>query len=375
MFLHPLQRIDPFRGGCLGGDRQLHPQRLHVGEREHPGGIGVGEHAASPAVVARPDPPRHFEPRTLRCVVDAHGEFRHRPPSAAHLVGAAVGGERFVVGLMELSAVREQPAHEHHDGRQPHHLAHRQLERLPAESLLERVAGLRQRDPEPRALRRPLDGQRPPPAQDRIGLERREQVGGPLAERGEQFRIDDAPLLPGHLRGGRVKRHRLQPRLPRRAHGHADARRHAAVGIDDEVDRRAADGAGIAVERRILEPDAGVEELRLVASHHDRPRDPVGHIARPVHVAVARRVFRGDREHLAARGGDELPELQIADPRVEGGPQEPIVVDERLDAISRCVGGRVNRRVDQAVAGCGGGFVDAAEWKHVVEAALSRTRR
>ena len=74
-----------------------------------------------------------------------------------------------------------------------------------------------------------------------------------------------------------------------------------------------------------------MEELGLVPAHDERPGDPVGHVGRPRHVAVGAGVFGGHHEHLAAGGGDELIEPQIADPHVERGPQEAIVVDERLD--------------------------------------------
>ena len=135
--------------------------------------------------------------------------------------------------------------------------------------------------------------------------------------------------------------------LVRRAHWNADARRRAAIGVDNEVDRRAAEPAGVGVDGKVLQPDAGVEEFWLMPAHHHRPCDPVGHIDGPIDVAVAGRVFRGNREHLASRRGHQLPELQVADPCVEGRAEQAVVVDQRLDRLGRRVGRRLQRRVEE----------------------------
>ena len=101
----------------------------------------------------------------------------------------------------------------------------------------------------------------------------------------------------------------FEMRLTRRAHRHPNARGHAAVGVDDEIDGCAAEASRIGIEGGVLQPDSWVEELRLVSTHDNRTRDPVGDIGGPVYVAVAGRVFGGDGEHLSPSRGHELPQL------------------------------------------------------------------
>ena len=226
------------------------------------------------------------------------------------------------------------------------------------------MAGLREPEPEAMALRRAFDGQRPPASEDRVWFERREEVTGPPTEGREHITILDRPLLPSHLGSRRVERHLLEVCGVRCADGYAARCANAPVGVDDQVDGRAGYGPGIGVEGRVFQPHARVEKLRLVAAHDDRPCDPVGHVRRPFGVAVTERVFRRDREHFAASGGDELPELEVADPRVERRAQQPIVVDERLDRVGgrrrRCVDGRIDQPFPRSL-GCQAG---ASEWRH-----------
>ena len=99
-----------------------------------------------------------------------------------------------------------------------------------------------------------------------------------------------------------------------------------------------------------------------MAAHDQGPGDPVGRVGRPVHVAVGAGVFGRHHQHLAAGGGDELAEPHVADPHVEGGPQEPVVVDERLDRAG--AGRGHDRGLDEPAAGGFRRLVDAATGGH-----------
>ena len=229
----------------------------------------------------------------------------------------------------------EQPPHEHHHRWQADQFADWEFERFQTELRLEHVPRLRDGEAESMRFTGPLHHQRPPSSQDRIGLQRLEQPIGPAAKRCEAVGIHDAAFFPRHLRCGKVERDLFEMGLARCAHRHAHARGHAAVGIDDEVDRGAAQSSGVGIDRKVLQPHAGVKEFRLMTAHHHRPRDPVGHVGGPVNVAIAGGVFVGDGEHLAASRGDQLPQFQVADPGVEGRAEQPVVVNQCLDRRPR----------------------------------------
>ena len=269
---------------------------------------------------------------------------------AADTPGATVLGERGVVGLMELARAGQEPSGEDEHRRQPHQFADRQLERLQAEAGFDKMAGLGQRDPEAARLRRPFHHQRPPAPQDRRWLERKEKIATTVAEGGERLIVEDPPLLPGQVGARAVEWHLLELRLLRRSHRHSDAGVVAAIGVDDEIHRGATDLAGVGIEGRVLQPHPRVEELRLVSSHDDRARDPVGDVARPLDVAIAAGVLGGDGEHLAPCRGYQLPQPHVTDARVEGGAEEAVVVEERLDGVGRRVRSRHDRRMNEPSA-------------------------
>ena len=174
--------------------------------------------------------------------------------------------------------------------------------------------------------------------------------------------VDDRPFLPGHLGGLGIEGHGLQPGGGGRAHGHVEHGPATAIGVDHEIDGRAPHLPRVGVEREVLEPHARMEELRLMAAHHERPADPVGHVGGPRDVAVLARVFGRHHQHLAAGGGHELVQPHVADPQVEGRPQEAVVVDERLDRTGARP--RHDRRLDQPGPRGLGGLVDAAASGH-----------
>ena len=355
--LEPLERVDPPRSRGVGRDRELDAQRFHVREEERAARAGVGEHAPPAGIVARPDPPRHLEPRPVGRVVGAHRQIGHRPAVAADPPDAAVFGESGIVGLVELPGARQEPADEDEHRRQPHQLADRQFECLQTEAGLDEMAGLGQRDTESPGFRRALHHQRPPAPQDRRRLEREEEVAAAVAEGGERLVVEDPPLLPGHVGARAIEGNLHKLCLLGRPHRDSDPRVVAAVGVDDQIHRGAADPAGVGVEGGVLQPHARVKELRLVPPHDDRARDPVGDVTRPFDVAVAAGVFGGHREHLTPCRGHQFPQPHVTDARVEGGPQEAVVVEERLDGVGRRVGLRHEWRMDQPVAGEGRGSI------------------
>ena len=259
-------------------------------------------------------------------------------------------GEGGVVSLMELPGARQEPAGEDEHRRQPHQFADRQFERLQAEAALDEMAGLGQRDAESPGFRRALHHQRPPAPQDRRRLEREEEVAAAVAEGGERVVVEDPALLPGHVGTWAIERNVLELCLLRRPHRDSDPRVVAAVGVDDQIHRGAADPAGVGVEGGVLQQHAWVKELRLMPPHDDRPRDPVGDVPRSFDVAVAAGVFGGDRQHLTPRRGHQFPQPHVTDARVEGCPEEAVVVEERLDGVGRRVGLCHEWRVDQPVS-------------------------
>ena len=235
MLLHSREGVDPFRRRRVSRDWQFDPERLHVGEHEHSGRRGVGEHAPAPQVIPRPHPPRQFDPFAVGIM--PYEQVGHRPTAAAHPPLAAVDRQRVVVGLVQLPRVREQPADEHHHRWQPHHLAHRQLQRLQAKPLLQHVPRLGEAEAEPVARAGPLDSERPPATKDRSRHERLEEVRGTVAKRGEAVGIDDRSLLPGRLSGEGVEWHLFRAGRRGRAHRHRHRHPATAIGVDHEVDR------------------------------------------------------------------------------------------------------------------------------------------
>ena len=209
---------------------------------------------------------------------------------------------------------------------------------------------------------RAVDGQRPPATQDRLGHERGKQVARPLPKRCEAVGVDDRPLLPRHLAVEDVEGYILDVCRPGSAERHRHARTTTAVGVDDEVQRRPADLPGVGVERRVLEPHAGMEEVGLMAAHDDRPGNPIGDVGRPGDVAVVARVFGRHHQHLAPGRGHKLPEPHVADPRIEGGSKEPVVVDKGLDRAA--AEARGHGRIDKAAAGRLGRRVGSTRRRH-----------
>ena len=104
--------------------------------------------------------------------------------------------------------------------------------------------------------------------------------------------IDDATFFPGHLTTGGIERDRVEVRLGWGAYWNADTPAAAAVGVDNQIDRGAADGLCVGIEHEVFQPYARMKQLGLMTSHHDRALDPVSHVGRAEHVVVTRRVFR-----------------------------------------------------------------------------------
>ena len=123
---------------------------------------------------------------------------------------------------------------------------------------------------------------------------------GALREVGEQRRIDDGAFLPRPF---------ARPAVERLGNGvgvgrfHGDARRQSQrrrldrVVIDEEVDRREAVPAGQAVQGEVLDPDAWMKQLGLMARHQEMFAVRIRHrFAAPTHVlARPRRRFAAPR--------------------------------------------------------------------------------
>jgi hypothetical protein len=189
----------------------------------------------------------------------------------------AVVGQRRVVGLVQCGGMGEQPPHEHHHRWQANQFTDGEFEGFQTKLRLEHVPCLSDGEAESVRFAGPLHHQRPPSSQDRIGLQRLEQPIGPAAKRCEAVGIHDAALFPRHLRCGKVERDLFEMGLARRAHRYAHARGHAAVGIDDEVDRGAAQSPGVGIDCKVLQPYARVKEFRA----DDRPSPSAARSSRP----------------------------------------------------------------------------------------------
>ena len=258
----------------------------------------------------------------------------------------AIAGQGGVVGIVQFPAAGEQPGHENHHGRQPHQFTDWQLKRLEAPAVLQLMAGLGQCQAQPVALAGAFSCQRPPSPENAVGHQWGEQVAGPLAKTVEAVRIIDAPFLPGDCRSGTIKRHLLEPGGGWRSDRHPDAGAAAAIGIDHQVHRRATGPAGVGVEGKVLQPDPRMKQVGLVPPHDNRRSDPVGGAGGAVGVAVAGGVFKSHRQQLPPGGGDQLPELEIADPGVEGGPQQSVVIDQLVNGKGGVFGAADGWRVE-----------------------------
>ena len=249
---------------------------------------------------------------------------------------------RVVVDRSEPVQVRQQACREVGEAAELAHPALRNLQGRKAQTLLQLVPRLRQALAEIFGIGQARDGQRPVLPHERIGNQRGNLLGRPLAKTLQQRPIEDPSLLEGDHRPGIVQRYHGGLRLGRRPSRHAQAVGLHRVAVDDQVHGDRPVEPGQTLHREILEPHPGMEQLRLVARYEEQIR-----LAREA-CPVVRRGKVGGRvagrffDEFASGLGRQLPERNAVEVVIVGFVQPAILCHRGAD--------RIPRRVDQGAA-------------------------
>ena len=265
-------------GMILARDPQFNRPGEHPGhERPTPWGLGP------------PGPERGLEPFPLP------GQGRNRVVLAPQAISRPIAGKRGVVHRLEPGQMCQQVRGEPEECRRLADPPERDLDVPRAPLGLDLAAGLG--EPKANAVRCLATTDHPGPevVEDRVGDERAERRAGAIGERGEEGLVLHGLVFVRDLAGPHVERDGRGQEPVAVAARDADARPLGDVIVDDQVEANGPSPPGQAGDGEVLDPDAGVEQLGLVAGD-DEPRGLVGHVG-PVEPRVG---------VVALRQGDDL---------------------------------------------------------------------
>ena len=181
---------------------------------------------------------------------------------------------------------------------------------------------------------RALGDQGPELAHQRIAHQRGNRLPGPLAKQFEAVAIDDRAFLEGDFGRGAMVGHALDARFGNRAGRHAQRRRFNRVAVDGQVHRHAAVPLCQSAQHEVLEPHAGMKQLRLVPGH-EHGRCPSE--SRQGDVAVSAGVVPGCFEQLAARVAGQVGQRPATDVVVVGCRGGGVVFHQFADSRQRWI--------------------------------------
>ncbi len=193
--------------------------------------------------------------------------------AAADAVAAAVSLHTFIINRPKTRQAAQEVAGKPRERLRAANGAHPDFEVVTAPAPLERPPRPREARPQERRPFGPAPHLLPERAEHGFHRPLAQHRQRLVREVLEQLRIGDGPLLIRHLAGPAVERHHggVRPGVPlggrvRQAQGGG---LHGVV-IDDQVQRRELVPAGQAVQRKVLDPDAGVKQFRLMAGEDER---------------------------------------------------------------------------------------------------------
>src|SRR5271166_754164 len=187
---------------------------------------------------------------------------------ATDLVEGAILGQRLVVEFLEPGQVGHQVAGKPEEPLALAEAGKRDLQVRDAPGSLEPAAGKRQAKPERKPAFGPSDYVWPEVAVDRVRNATGEYFGNPPSEGSEERLVIDHQVFVGLLAFPPVKRDAQSARLVTVDGGHADRRRLGQIVIDDEVETQAPVRPGDGRGGEVLDPNAGMKELRLMPGNH-----------------------------------------------------------------------------------------------------------
>ena len=309
-----------------------------IGDFDGPADAPCEEPAALRTVVG-PDPKRRLEPIAVAC------QIGHRVRPASESMDRTILGQRVVEHSLQPRQVGEQPADEPKEHISVAYPAHRHFQCGHSGAFFEPMPRLSQA--RSRIVRPPgrFDRHRPKLVQQWVGNQRCDGFFGPPSERVEQTAVANRALLEGHASVGRSVERNGDRRRPRDRTGrHLDRSRPRCVVVDRQVYGRRVAPARQPVECEILEPDARMEQQRLMSGKDDRGgrigRRPTFQIAvlpgqtrcQPQQVLSGRSAVLGDQP-ASIGSRPRLPACQVASQHVrnvaEGGVDQRRAVPAR----------------------------------------------
>ncbi len=198
-------------------------------------------------------------------------EGRDRVVLAPDPVGRPVAGEGRVVGRLEPRQVGQEVRGEPEERLRLADQAERDLD-VPRPPLgLDLAAGQGEPEADPVGLADPPQHPGPEVVEHRVGHQAAEGRAGPVGERGEEGLVLDRLVLVRDLAGPDVEGDRQGPETVRlRGAGRGSSAPWGCRCRRSGSGRRPPSALGQARDREVLDPDAGVEQLGLVA-RDDQP--------------------------------------------------------------------------------------------------------